>query len=183
MPLPLLRYPLAALLALLLAGCSGVSPSDYAGQKPELVIEDYFDGRTEAWGIFQDRSGEVRRRFEVTIDGYREGDEFVLDERFRYADGETDERVWRLRRIDEHRYEGRADDVVGVATGERYGNVFNWRYVLALEVGDSTWNVRFDDWMYLMEGGVLVNRAEVSKFGFRVGEVTLFFRKPERGGE
>jgi hypothetical protein len=163
----------------LLAGCSSVTPRDYAGVEPEFVLEEYFAGRTEAWGLFQDRSGKVVRRFQVTLHGYREGDEFVLDEYFRYADGETDRRTWRLRRVDEHRYEGRAGDVVGVATGTRYGNAFHWEYVLALEVDGTTWNVHLDDWMYLLDGGVLVNRAEMSKFGIHLGDITLFFRKPD----
>lgn len=162
------------------AGCSGVAPRDYAGVQPELVLEDYFAGRTLAWGIFQDRSGKVRRRFQVVIDGYRDGDEFVLEERFRYADGETDRRTWRLRRVDEHRYEGRAGDVVGVATGTRYGNAFHWQYVLALEVDGETWHVSLDDWMYLLEDGVLINRAEMSKLGVHLGDITLFFRKPQQ---
>jgi len=37
--------------------------------------------------------------------------------------------------------------------------------------------VEFDDWMYLMEEGVLMNRSVMKKFGFRLGEVILFFRK------
>lgn len=177
------RATLAVALMLVLTACGSISAPDYADTEPRLDLEEYFAGRTEAWGLFQDRSGKVRRRFEVTIDGYRDGDEFVLDEHFQYADGETDRRVWRLRRLDDHRYEGRADDVIGVATGELYGNAFNWRYVLALEVGERTWHVNFDDWMYLLEDDVLINRATVTKFGFTVGEVTLFFRKPDNGGE
>ena len=38
-------------------------------------------------------------------------------------------------------------------------------------------DVVFDDWMFLQPDDVLVNRATVSKFGFKVGEVTLFFTK------
>ena len=32
------------------------------------------------------------------------------------------------------RYTGRADDVVGEATGQALGNAFNWKYTLALPV-------------------------------------------------
>jgi len=180
------RHRLLAILmapALLLAGCAGVAPEDYAGETPEFRLEEYFDGRVQAWGIFQARDGEVRRRFSVDIEGRVDGDEIVLDERFQYADGETDRRVWRIRRIDEHRYEGRADDVVGVAEGRRYGNALNWQYTLALDTGERTWNLHFDDWMYLTDERTLINTAEVSKFGFRVGEVTLFFRKAAEGAD
>jgi hypothetical protein len=34
-----------------------------------------------------------------------------------------------------------------------------------------------DDWMYLIDENTMVNRAKMSKFGFEVGEVTLFFRR------
>ena len=86
-------------------------------------------------------------------------------------------RIWRIDRIDEHRYEGRADDVVGTATGLAYGQALNWRYTMRLPYRGSEINVVFDDWMFLQPDDVLVNRATVSKFGFKVGEVTLFFTK------
>ena len=38
-------------------------------------------------------------------------------------------------------------------------------------------SVQFDDWMYLMNDKVLLNKAEMSKFGFKLGEVTLSFVK------
>lgn len=160
-----------------LAGCAGVQPQQYAGESPELLIEEYFDGRVMAWGMFQKRNGEVARRFSVDIDGSVDGDRITLDERFVYADGETQRRIWEIEKIDEHTYEGSAGDVVGTATGQRYGNALNWRYTLALEVDGRTWNLQFDDWMYLVDEDTLINTADVTKFGFRVGTVTLFFRR------
>lgn len=159
------------------AGCAA-DPSIYAGRSPEFRIEKYFLGETHAWGIVQDRSGEVLRRFTVDMTGEWEGDEFVLKEDFVYDDGETDYREWRITPVGEHGYEGRAGDVNGVAKGEAYGNALNWQYSLQVKVSDDTWNFWFNDWMFLHEDGVLVNRAEFSKFGFTVGEITLFFRKP-----
>lgn len=155
-------------------------PEDFAGTEPELRIERYFAGSTKAWGIFEDRFGRLRRSFTVDIAGEWNGEVLTLTEDFVYSDGETDRRVWRIRRLSNGRYEGRADDVVGVAEGRSAGNALNWRYTLALKVGDSVWNVRFDDWMFLQEDGVLINRAKVTKLGFAIGEVTLFFRKVDR---
>jgi hypothetical protein len=165
------------LAAALLAGCTSMRPEDYAGTEPRLVLEDYFLGKTRAWGIFQDRSGKLRRQFTVDIDGRLQDGELVLTEDFVYADGERSQRVWRIRRLDEHRYEGRAADVAGVATGLAYGQALNWRYDLMLEVDGSTWKVHFDDWMFLQSDGVLINRAAMSKFGIHLGDVTLFFRR------
>lgn len=154
-----------------------MQPKDFEGTEPQLDLFGYFEGKTRAWGIFQDRSGNLQRQFSVDISGEAEGDELTLIEDFVYADGETQQRIWRIRRIDEHRYEGRADDVVGSATGLAYGQALNWRYTMRLPYRGSEINVKFDDWMFLQTDGVLVNRATVSKFGFKVGEVTLFFTK------
>jgi len=142
-----------------------------------LVLEAYFAGETRAYGIFEDRFGDLRRQFVVDISGRQEGETLVLDERFRYADGATDRRTWRIVRTGEHTYEGRADDVVGIASGVAYGNALNWQYDLDLKVGGRTMQVHFNDWMFLQPDGMLINRARVSKFGIGIGEVTLVFRR------
>lgn len=162
-----------------LGGCMSIEPNIYAGTKPELRMEEYFDGKVTAWGIVQDRKGRVLRRFEVDMVGEWDGDAGTLHETFRYDDGEESLRLWRMKKESDTRYTGSADDVVGTATGMRAGNALNWRYVLALEVRGRTWNISFDDWMYLLDDRTLVNRAIMRKFGVRVGEVILFFRKDE----
>ena len=168
---------------LVLSGCTNMKPTDFSGTTPQLRIEEYFAGHTRAWGIFEDRFGNLRRQFVVDIDGKWDGETLVLDERFLYSDGEKDRRVWTIRKIDAHRYEGQAADVIGVAVGEAYGNALNWRYDMDLKVGEGTLRVHFNDWMFLQESGVLVNRARVSKFGIEIGEVTLFFQKSPRKAE
>lgn len=167
------------LLAMLItiSGCSTMKPEDFAGRDPALLIEEYFAGRTKAWGMFEDRFGRLRRQFEVEIDGTWDGETLTLVEDFVYDDGETEQRIWRIKKLGPHAYEGRAEGVIGVAEGMAYGNALNWRYRFALKVGDGTWNVTFDDWLFLQSDGVLLNRAEVSKFGIKLGEVTLAFRK------
>lgn len=178
-----LRRALALLIvlsvALTLAGCSSVQVQHYADTQPRLDLFEYFNGQTRAWGIFQTRSGELKRRFTVDIRGEVDGDRLTLTEDFVYADGEVQQRIWRIRRLDEHHFEGRAADVVGVAEGASHGSALNWRYTMRLPVGERTFDVQFDDWMFLQPDGVLINRAEVSKFGFKVGEVTLFFTRQE----
>ena len=169
-----------ALTALvILNSCTSMKPSDFASSTPELVIEEYFVGETQAWGLFEDRFGKLRRQFTVDITGEWDGELLVLDERFRFSDGETDRRVWKITKTGPHSYEGRAGDVIGVAQGEAYGNALNWRYDMDLKVGDGIIRVHFNDWMFLQPSGVLLNRARVTKFGFDIGEVTLAFMKPD----
>ena len=171
------KFLVYAAFAAFLSGCSSMKPEDFAGQGPRLLIEDYFAGQTQAWGIFQDRFGTLRRQFRVDIDGTWDGETLTLVEDFVYDDGETEQRIWRIKKTGEHGYEGRADGVIGVAEGLAYGNALNWKYKFALKVGDSTWNVSFDDWLFLQDDRVLINRADVMRFGILIGEVTLLFRK------
>jgi len=142
-----------------------------------LVVEEYFAGSTRAWGVFKDRFGAVRRQFVVDMTGTWNGRELVLTEDFAYADGETGQRTWRIVKRDEHTYEGTADDVIGTAVGRVFGNAVNWRYTVDLKVGDGTWRVKFDDWMFLQGDGVMINRAWVSKWGVHIGSATIAFAK------
>ena len=165
--------------ALMLSGCaSAPQASDYAAEKPVLDLKTYFNGPLVAHGIFTDRAGKVARRFTVQMTGTWQGSEGVLDERFTYSDGKTERRVWRLKDLGNGRWSGRADDVVGEAVGQSAGNALNWAYTLRLPVDGSVYEVQFDDWMYLMDERVMLNKAVMSKFGIRLGEVTLSFYKP-----
>lgn len=168
---------------LLLSGCNTMKIEDFVGQTPKLRLEQYFSGRTYAWGLFQDRFGKVRRQFQVTIDGHWDGDVLTLDERFLYNDGQREQRVWSIRRPQDDTYTGTAADVIGEARGHIAGNALNWQYQMQLPVDDKVWHVRFNDWMWLQPGGVLINKAKVSKWGFELGEVTLFFSKQPPLGE
>ena len=167
----------AAASALVLTGCAGPQISDFAGQKPALDLRQYFNGTLDAYGVFTDRSGAVVKRFTVVMRCTWTGEDGVLDEDFTYSDGTTQKRIWRLKHLGNGRYSGTADDVVGSALGETQGNTFRWGYTLALPVDGSAWNVEFDDWIYLMDQRVMLNKATMSKFGVRLGEVTLSFVK------
>jgi hypothetical protein len=161
-----------------LGGCaSDPKPSDYMAEKPQLDLRDYFNGELVAHGLFTDRSGKVVRRFTVLMKCSWQGDQGVLDEDFTYSDGKKERRIWRLTRLADGRYTGTADDVKGQASGQVAGNAFQWKYTLNLPVDGTVYEVQFDDWMYLMDERVMLNKAVMSKFGFRLGEVTLAFYK------
>jgi len=154
----------------------------YREERPFFDVFSYFDGEVEAWGYFASRSGRVVRRFRVAIQGRVDGDILTLNESFAYSDGTTSSRVWSIRKTGEHSYVGTAGDVIGTADGVAYGNALHWEYTLALDVGGRSYAVEFDDWMYLQDGGTLLNKSLVSKFGIRVGEVILAFsRRPAPG--
>lgn len=175
----------AALGAGSLGGCASPTLADYEGEQPRLDLRRYFDGVVDAHGIFTDRSGKVVKRFTVVMNcswsgasGHETG---VLDEDFTYSDGSTQKRVWTLQRQPgkdgQGRYVGTAGDVMGEASGEERGYAFYWGYYLELPVDGRQVVMRFDDWMYLMNERVMLNRATMSKWGVTLGEVTLSFLK------
>jgi hypothetical protein len=164
-----------------LSGCASHQIADYAGQLPVLDMRQYFNGVVDAYGLFTDRSGKVVKRFTVVMNCSWSGpsgkEQGVLDEDFVYSDGTTQKRIWTLKHLGEGKYTGTAGDVVGQASGRTRGNAFNWRYTMALPVDGKVWEMQFDDWMYLMNDRVMLNKASMRKWGIFLGEVTLSFTK------
>ncbi|QYY34091.1 MULTISPECIES: DUF3833 domain-containing protein [Cupriavidus] len=158
--------------------CSAPDVSRYARERPVLEVTQFFGGKTEAWGMFQKRNGEVVKRFHVALDGRMSQQQFVLHEAFRYSDGTTQERTWTLDRQPDGTWRGEAPDIVGAAMGEAAGNVLRWRYTMQLPVDGKLYDVQFDDMMVLIDPQTMINRARVTKFGFEVGQVTIVFRRP-----
>lgn len=171
---------LAGATTLLATGCAtGPDIQAFDDAPRELVLEDYFLGETTAYGIFEDRFGKLRRSFKVDITGTVKDGVLTLDEQFYYDDGAEETRIWTIEILGDGKYRGTANDVPMMAEGETNGNAFNWAYKVDLTVGDSVWRVGFDDWMYLLPDDVLINRAYVTRFGIRIGEVTISFQKDD----
>ena len=150
---------------------------NFENETPKFVLEDYFDGKTKAWGMFHDRFGNLKRSFKVDITGTIDNNTLTLDEKFIYNDGEKESRIWSIKILGDNKYSGTADDVIGEATGISSGNALNWKYKLNLKVKESTVAVDFDDWMFLQDDNILMNRAEVKKWGIVLGVVSITFKK------
>ena len=172
----LIRKACLLLAALALTGCASVTPQNYINETPKFDLSTYFNGKVDGWGMVQDRSGKVLRRMVVEIDCKWVGNEGTLDESFRWSDGKTEKRVWKIRKQGD-RYIGTAGDVVGEAVGEAAGNTLRWNYILALPVGESIYHMNMDDWMWLIDEKTLANRTTVSKVGIEFAEISIFFRK------
>jgi len=154
-----------------------MEPKDYQNTEPKIKIEEYFLGNVKAWGILQSRSGKVKRKFTAEMKGSFDGENLILNENFSWHDGEKQTRLWTIKKIDEHNYEGKADDVVGIAKGVSYGSAFKFEYNLLIPFKDKKIKVKFDDWIFKQDDTVAINRAIITKFGFKVGELTVFFLK------
>ena len=156
---------------------SDMKPEDFKNKKPRLIIEEYLSGNVKAWGILQNRSGKVTRQFSAILNGKWDGSQLILDEKFNWDDGEIQDRQWTINKIDEHNYEGTATDVVGKAKGFSYGPAFKFEYVLLVPVKGKQIKITFDDWIFKQDEKIAINRAKMTKFGFKVAELTVIFFK------
>lgn len=163
----------------ILAGCSvSVDGDSYKTVSPKFELESFFDGNVKAWGIVQNRSGDVVQRFIVDIDAYMQDGNLILDETFEYGVGDGPlKRVWTLSKNADGTYTGNAGDIVGPATGTSFGNAFNFAYEMDLEVDGSTYRVNFDDWFWAFNDDTMMNRSYIKKFGIVMAEVTIFMQK------
>lgn len=173
----MLKLAALGLAIALAAGCSSPQPEQYASQLPKLDVEQYFNGTLDAHGMFQDRSGDVIKRFVVVMRCTWQGDTGTLDEDFTYADGTKQKRVWTLKKTGAGRFTATAADVIGSAEGIVSGNALRWKYVLALPVDGKVMNVDMEDWMFLIDEKVMLNRTAMSKYGVNLGNVTLSFTR------
>jgi len=174
------KFFLLIITVLFITSCSSkqsMKPEDFKDQVPRLIIEDYLSGNVKAWGILQNRSGKVTRQFSANLNGTWDGKKLVLDEKFNWSDGEVQKRQWQITKIDEHNYEGTAGDVVGKARGFSYGPAFKFEYVLLVPVKGRQMKITFDDWIFMQDERVAINRAKMTKFGIKVAELTVMFVK------
>ena len=174
-----MKFIISIITLFLLTGCSNndMKPLDFKDQKPRLIIEEYLSGNVKAYGILQNRSGKVTRQFTADLIGKWDGKQLILDEKFNWSDGEVQTRQWQINKIDEHHYEGTAEDVVGTAKGFSYGPAFKFEYVLLVPVKGKEIKITFDDWIFMQDDKVAINRATMTKFGFKVAELTVSFIK------
>ena len=174
----LIKSILLIIVLSLVTSCSNnMKPEDFKNTEPTLLIEEYFDGKVKAWGILQDRGGKVTRQFKADLIGSFKDNIITLDEDFYWTDGEKQKRVWKIQKLDENNYKGTAPDVVGTASGFQYGSAFKFEYNLLVPFKSKNIKVSFDDWIFKQDENVAINRATLTKFGFKVGELTVFFLK------
>lgn len=164
----------------MLNGCKGNTLDYYKGSEPKADLEAYFTGPIKAWGVIQDWRGRVVSRFDVDMVGTWKDGVGTLKEDFHYYDGSTDQRIWTITKLADGTYEGTAGDIIGKALGGTEGGAVNWHYSMDVPVDDTSYRLKFDDWMWQMNDGVLLNRSYLKKFGFTVAELTLFMQKQEQ---
>jgi hypothetical protein len=174
----LYKYLLLVFIAPFFSSCSS-SLDDYDNTKPEFNLPIYFDGEVTAWGIVQDYTNKLTRRFCVDIVGTWQGNRGQLHETFYYNDGEQQIRIWELQIDENGNVSGGAADVIGKASGGSKGTAFNWQYTLRVPIDDTEYDLFVDDWMFMIDKNRVMNRSYMKKLGVTVAEISIFFDKTE----
>ena len=176
---------ISTMIAIMLCGCASMQIEDFSEEKPELVLEEYFNGRLTAYGLIKDRRGRITSTFRADFIGSWDGDGIgTLDEVFVYNDGDIQERVWTFEPVGENRYIGTAHDIVGEADMIVKGNTLRMDYVIQVPYRNRTIDLSVRDWLHLQPDGVILNHSYMRKFGIRVAELVVtiikdFPDKPE----
>jgi len=161
----------------LLSACASVSVEDYAGNQPRMDVREFFDGDLSAHGVVKNRSGEVIRYFNATIDASWENGIGKLDETFYFNDGEVQKRIWFLTPDDDGQLNGTANDVIGSSVLKVAGNSLFMKYILRIDYDDDSLDLEIDDRMYRVSDRVVINESTMRKWGFTVGQIILVIEK------
>ena len=170
--------PICLAATLAFAGCASMKPSDFADGRPVFQPDRFFSGRTHSSGVRESTGGAPKERVMTDTNGRWQGSVLQLEQDLTFGDGKEQHRSWRIRRLDAHHFSATANDMVGTAHGEAYGNVFHWSFTLALSPGNPLADVRMSQWMYLQpDGRTMINHTTIRKAGFVIAQVTEQFRR------
>lgn len=173
-----LSNSLAALaLLLLLTACAGPTVDQYHSNQPHFAPQEFFQGALTAHGVLKNRSGEVTRYFNASIDASWEDGVGTLKERFVFDDGEIQHRTWTLTPTSATTFDATAGDVIGTGKGATSGNALNLKYVLEVDYNDRKLELAVDDWMWRVDERTVINQSTLSKWGFTVGSIVLTIRQ------
>ena len=160
-----------------ITGCSNSSMENVISKNLSFDLLEYFDGETTAWGLVVDRFGNLQRTFKVRLNGNIDNKQLLLKEYFTYNDGETEYREWIITKTETGTYEGKSKDTIGVAEGIQDRNTMRMVYDTTISIGETDIKVSFDDRFIKADKKVVINRAEILKWGIKIADVTIFFSK------
>lgn len=157
----------------------GQSADDYADEFPQFDMREHLNGPMTCDGVIFGPFGRVTSTFEADFDITWVGNNCSMKEVFRYQDGSTQEREWRIELDGGGGFEAWADDVPGKGRGEMAGPAVLFHYPITLPADAGGYTLKAFDCMYLTKNGTVVNRSQFRKFGIRVAELVATMRKKE----
>jgi hypothetical protein len=163
-------------ILMLAGGCAApLGRQDFAGTAPAFDPVKFWTGRTDSWGVVENRGGAPTAIIETHTDGTAEGADGLHMVQHVVMDGKDSVRDWHIRRLCNQQLEATASDLVGTATGSPSGRTLHWTWTLARSPGNPLFNITMEQWMYLADNGTLLVRTIVTKFDVRLAEISEQF--------
>lgn len=161
------------------AGFLAQRSEDYAGEQPQFDLRHHLNGPIRCEGVIYGPLGRVVSRFSADFEARWTGNRGVMQERFRYDSGTTQDREWRLELGNDGRIRAEADDLVGQGIGQQAGSAVQLNYNIRLPDEAGGHVLKVTDWMYLTPDGQIVNRSVFRKFGIKVAELVATMHRVE----
>lgn len=164
-------------------GFAGQKPEDYSGSDCTFDLREHLNGQIACEGVIFGPTGRVSSRFVADFHVTWDGDSGRMTERFRYSNGETQDREWRLTILPDGKVRAEADDLVGVGEGVQSGPGVRLSYRIRLPESSGAHVLDAVDWMYLIENGTIINRSQFRKYGIKVAELVATMRRVDATDE
>ena len=177
LPIVKINKLLIFLFLMFVLGCSNSKVENLNLTNQPFDLFQYFQGETKAWGTVVDRFGNFQKSFSVEMVGTIEKDKLILNEYFVYDTGESENREWIIEKTGPLSYRGVSENIIGFAEGKEFKNTMNFIYKSNIQIAGRNIKVEFDDWFLRPDEDTVINRAEITKFGIKLAEVSIFFRK------
>jgi uncharacterized protein DUF3833 len=157
-------------------GFRAQSADEYRGAGAEFDIRKHLNGEVRCEGVIFGPTGRVSSRFVADFRAEWSGDTGRMCEHFKYDNGETQDRVWKLTVEPCGRIRAEAEDLVGTGFGRQAGSGVCLKYRIRLPESSGGHVLDAVDWMYLMENGNIINRSQFRKYGIKVAELVATMR-------
>ncbi|HFB2047981.1 MAG: DUF3833 family protein [Hyphomicrobiaceae bacterium] len=151
--------------------------TNLAPKQTAFSIQNFFEGTTYAWGIFEDRFGKVRSRSSVVINGIWLNNTFTLQEEIIYDNERKENRTWHILFENHGKFTATCDDCISQAVGRTLENEILMRYRLNLKIKKRSLKADFLDRIIKIDNRHAVGKTTMFKWGVKLGELLLFFEK------
>ncbi|NHB78030.1 DUF3833 family protein [Rhodobacter calidifons] len=174
------RTLLLGLAALPLAACAA-TPAPPAGPTRPLTLVSAFEGRSTGRGHFRVWLTGDERRFSARLNGRVTGRAgarvLTVVEDFLYDDGQSDRLTWVFRETGPGRWTGRREDTVGEARVTEEEGLIRLSYTADFRSPSGVNRLGFQDIIYGLPDGTIVNDAVVTRAGLAVASVRFVIRR------
>lgn len=162
------------------AAFQGQTAQDYDDSFPIFEIKKHLNGEMVCEGVIFGPLGRVTSSFVADFNVTWDGDVGIIAEEFTYNDGSKQSREWTIALGDDGQFIATAPDVPGQGQGMQSGSTVHMRYPIKLPENVGGHVLKTVDWMYLTPSGMIMNRSQFRKFGFKVAELVATIRPRDK---